>query len=160
MAAETSARRGAGGFTGIELLVVLALAGILLAVAWARISQLAPKYRLEGVARSLAADLQKAHGRAIAEGRCFEIHIDTGAKTYRVNSKAAASPCGTGFPADPTDGTARRLDDINTVAVATTADPVFDPRGTVSTTAVITLTNTLGDVRTVFVQGTGRVTVQ
>lgn len=145
----------------IELMVAVALGGILVAVAWARVSHLGPKYRLEGAARSVAADLQKARGRAIAEGRCFQVTFDTSAKTYLVNSKAGAASCGTtGFSADSLDGTPRQIDDTSSITIAATAAPVFEPRGTVSTTSVITLTNTLGDVRTVFAEATGRVSVQ
>ena len=142
-------------------MVVITLAGILIAVAWARVAHLAPKYRLEGAARSVAADLQKARGRAIAEGRCFQVTFDTTANTYLVKSKAGAANCGTtGFAADSLDGTARPIDDTNTITVAATANPVFEPRGTVQTTSVVTLTNTLGDVRTVFAEASGRVSVQ
>src|SRR5262245_16495940 len=133
MTREISAKRPSAGFSALELMVVVALAGVLLAVAWARLSHLAPKSRLEGVARSLDADLQKARGRAIAEGRCFQVTLNVGAKTYQVNSKAGAATCGTtGFAADPTDGALHALDDVNSVTVGVSANPVFDPRGKVS----------------------------
>ena len=159
MASETSSRGVPAGFSAIELLVVIALATILLAVAWARMSTLVPIYRLEGAARDLAAELQKARGRAIAEGKCATVAIDVSAKTYQFQS-SPNSTC-SGFTAVSGEG-ARRIDDANslTVAFASGANPVFDTRGAVPTTAVITLTNSANAVRTIFVQSTGLVRVQ
>jgi type II secretion system protein H len=153
-------RTGAtAGFSGIELLVVIAIGGILLAIAWIRMSTLIPIYRLEGAARDLVAELQKARGRAIAEGKCTRVTINLGAKTYQFE-RAPTSTC-TGFVAVPGEGV-RRIDDANslTVAFASGSSPVFDARGTVPTPAAITLTNAENGVRTVFVQSTGLVSVQ
>jgi type II secretion system protein H len=159
MATKTSASRAPAGFSAIELLVVIALGTILVAVAWARMSTLVPIYRLEGAARNLAADLQKARGRAIADGKCSRVVINVGAKTYQFQ-QAASSTCSS-FAALPGEGT-RQIDDANslTVAFASGSNPVFDTRGAVPTTAAITLTNHDNAVRTIFVQSTGLIRVQ
>ena len=159
MATETSATRVPAGFSAIELLVVITLAGILVAVAWARMSTLVPIYRLEGAARDLAADLQKARGRAIAEGKCTTVAIDVSAKTYQFQ-RAPSSTCSS-FAAVSGESV-RRIDDANslTIAFASGSNPVFDTRGAVPTPAVITLTNADNAVRTIFVQSTGLVRVQ
>jgi type II secretion system protein H len=147
------------GFSMIELLVAITIGGVLLSIAWVRMSTLVPIYRLEGAARNLAAELQKARARAIAEGKCYQILIDTSAKTYQLRSKAS---CTTGtFASVSTDG-ARQIDDANslTVAFSTGDSPVFNSRGAVETTAVMTLTNAASAVRTVGVEPSGHVYVQ
>lgn len=143
----------------MELLVAMTIGSIILAVAWARMTTLIPIYRLEGAARGLAAELQKARGRAIAEGKCTRVTIDVVAKTYQFE-RAPTSTC-TGFVAVPGEGVTR-IDDANslTVAFASGSSPIFDVRGTVPAPAAITLTNAATGVRTIFVQSTGRVSVQ
>ena len=153
------------GFSLIELLVVITIGGILLTIAWVRMSTLVPIYQLEGAARGLAAEIQKARGRAIAENKCFTVVINAGAKTYQLRNKSASTlPCGTnGYAADPAD-VARKIDDTDSltgVAFTAGSNPVFTPRGTMETlpAPVIALTNA-SVARSVGVQPTGRVYVQ
>jgi type II secretion system protein H len=157
---NTRFSRGAvSGFSLIELLVAITIGGVLLSIAWVRMSTLVPIYRLEGAARNLAAELQKARTRAIAEGKCYQVLIDTSAKTYQLRSKAS---CTTGSFASVSIDGVRQIDDANslTVAFSTGDSPVFNSRGTVETTAVMTLTNAASAVRTVGVDATGHVYVQ
>jgi prepilin-type N-terminal cleavage/methylation domain-containing protein len=159
----------AGGFSMIELLVAITIGGVLLSIAWVRMSTLVPIYRLEGAARDLAAEVQKARGRAIAENRCFQVLIDTSNKTYQLQNGTttnSSSCAGVTFAASPGDGVLG-IDDANalTVAFAQGSNPVFTPRGAAYLTGgaqapQITLTNTAGAVRSIFVQSTGRVNVQ
>lgn len=145
------------GFSLIEVLVVITIGGILLTIAWVRMSTLVPIYRLEGAARGLATEIQKAHGRAVAEGKCIRVTINPGAKTYQVEP-SPNSVC-SGYVAE----TARKVDDTDSIAVAVTNNPVFQSRGTLvaGTGSQITLTNSAGDARSVFVQEpSGRVYVQ
>lgn len=143
------------GFSLIEVLVVITIGGILLTIAWVRMSRLVPIYRLEGAARDLATEIQKARGRAIAEGKCIQVTI-TGT-TYHVDP-SPNSTC-SGYVA----GTARKIDDADSMTVTATNNPVFQPRGTLATgtASQITLTNSDGDARSVYVQEpSGRVYVQ
>jgi len=166
MTKARSCREPVNGFSVMELLVVIAMGGILLAIAWVRISTLVPIYRLEGAARALAAEIQKARGRAIAENKCFTVAIDTSAKTYRLQNKTAATlPCGTaGYASDLAD-VAIKIDDANslTLAFSQGSSPViFSPRGGAenSPAPVLVLTNPAGAARSILVQSTGRVNVQ
>ena len=149
-------RESPNGFSLIEVLVVIAIAGAILGIAWVRMSTLVPIYRLEGAARSLAAEIQRARERAIAESKCFQVSVDTSQKTYQL--QWSNDPSCTSFP--NSEG-AKSIDDAGTLTVAKTADPVFVPRGTVTTGAHVTLTNSAGAVRAVYItQPTGRVYVQ
>jgi Tfp pilus assembly protein FimT len=139
----------------------MTIASIFLAIAWVRMTTLIPIYRLEGAARSLAAELQKARGRAIAEGKCTGVAINAGVKTYQFE-RAPTSDCTSVLAPVPGEGETK-IDDADslTVVFASGSSPVkFDTRGTVPTPAAITLTNAANGVRTIFVQSTGRVSVQ
>src|SRR5207249_11498985 len=76
----------AKGFSLIELLVAITIGGVLLSIAWVRMSTLVPIYRLEGAARALTAEIQKARGRAVAENRCFQVVINISNKTYQLQN--------------------------------------------------------------------------
>jgi len=165
----TGPRTSADGFSLIEVLVVVAITGILLSIVWVRMSTLVPIYRLEGAARSLAAEIQNARVRAISENKCFQVVIDTTNKTYqlqrdqRATTANSASCSGVTFVNDPAYG-ARAIDDATslTVAFSQGSNPIFTPRGHVDVTPAptLTLTNVSGAVRTIFVQANGRINVQ
>lgn len=150
--------RAVGGFSILELLVVIAMIGVIFATASPRMASLVAGYRLEGAAQNLALDLQKVRLRAIAQGKCFQVTFNTSDATYQVLSKAGATPCGTiGFA---NDGSARKVDDAGAIAVVATASPVFATRGVVDTASVVTLTAPNGAIRLVAVNAAGRVNVQ
>jgi type II secretion system protein H len=142
------------GFSLIELMVIVAVAAVLVSIAWARMSTLAPIYQLEGAARNLATELQKTRSRAIAESKCFQVAFNVAARTYQVQSRTCTAVGWTNA------GAAQKVDDGDGLTLTVSANPAFEPRGTVSSPAVITLTNGAGAARTVFVQSTGRVNVQ
>jgi len=159
-------RIGERGVSLIEFLVAFVVAGILAGMVWFRLSALAPRYRLTGAARNLAAELQKARGRAIAEGRCFQL-VFTGA-TYQVKSKLGTATCGTsGYAADPLEPAAKSVGDGGSIGIEKSGSPstnpdsvVFNPRGGAETTSAIRVFNNLGDGLLVLVNSAGRVSVQ
>ena len=153
------------GFSLIELLVSIAIAGALVSIAWARMSTLAPIYTLEGAASDLAAEIQKARGSAIAQNLCFTVVIDTTAKTYLLQSKSTSSAtCGTTGYATPAGEGTKQIDGAGSIAVAFTqgSNPIFTPRGAVENnpSPVIRLTNDAGGVRSIYVQSNARIHVR
>jgi len=148
----------ASGFSLLELTVVVAVAGGLLAVAFPRLATFALHYRLEGATQNLALALQRVRLRAIAEGKCFQVTFDATAGTWQAGTKSGATPCGTsGFT---NDGVAQKVDSAGRIAIASTANPVFDTRGGAETAAVITLTAPDSTVSLVAVNAAGRINVQ
>jgi len=153
---------GETGFSLIEMMVVIIIAGIIVSIVWLRLSYIAPRYRLEGAARNLAAEIQKARGQAIAEGKCVRVSFQIGAKTYTADTAAGSATCsGAAF----TSGTALKIEDSGTIdIVGTPVSAIFNPRGGSEGTGgvypTIPLRNNLGDVRTVLVNPVGRVSVQ
>lgn len=76
--------RACAGFTLLELLVVLALAGILMSLAPSMISAAVPGMELRVAARELAATLRETRNRAIVRGESLDILIAGEPPTYRV----------------------------------------------------------------------------
>jgi type II secretion system protein H len=161
-------RGGETGFSLIEMLVVIVIIGVIGTIVSLRLLHLGPRYRLEGAARVLAAEIQKARGRAIAEGRCVRVSFQVGPPgTYTVETAAGAATCtGAAFGG----GTAVRIEESATIDVANGSgggppvSAIFNPRGGSEGTGgafpTIRLSNSLGDARLVLVNPAGRVSVQ
>jgi Tfp pilus assembly protein FimT len=150
----------------IELVVVVGIAGILGSIAWLRLAYVAPKYRLQGATRDLAAEIQKARSQAIADNQCVRVSFDTNATTYTLSTAPGAASCAT---ATFSTGTAMKLEDTGTISMddgsgGTPASAIFNPRGGSEATGgaypTIRLSNDLGDACLVLVNSTGRVSVQ
>jgi len=64
------------GFTLIELMIVLALIGILCIIAVPKINDWLPRYRLKSAASDLQSNMQKARMLAIKENNSVQIRFD------------------------------------------------------------------------------------
>lgn len=147
---------GRGGFSLISVLVALAIIGIVYAITAPRLSSLLPKARLEGAARNLASEIQRARFRAIAEGVAYRVSFDAGARTFRVCRESTA---GTGV-FDACDA-AKPIDDAGSIQVAVTSPTTrFNSRGATEQTTVVTLTARGGEIRQVGTRSGGNVYVQ
>lgn len=142
------------GFTLVELMVVMAIAGILMAVGIISAQSFLPAYRLNGAISLVRNDLNKAKMLAIEKRRQYKIVFS--ANGYQLQKGAAVS--GT-FTMDDVELT-RSFSDYPGVTVDTgaTTDPVFSPRGT-STPVTITLQNDQGTVKEITTSIAGRIKV-
>lgn len=93
MAAEDG-RGGEAGFTLIELLVVLAIMALAVSLAPALLSPGRAKVALAAGARTLAAELRAARGRAVAQDSETALTLDVDARTIAGNGAAVALPLG------------------------------------------------------------------
>uniref|UniRef100_UPI0040562AE1 GspH/FimT family pseudopilin n=1 Tax=Candidatus Electronema sp. TaxID=2698783 RepID=UPI0040562AE1 len=70
------------GFSFAELMVVIAIIGILSATALPSLLGNLPEKRLKNAARNLYSDMQRARLQAVKENNPVEVTFNTGAKTY------------------------------------------------------------------------------
>lgn len=76
------ANRGSQGLTLVELILCMAILGVLLAIASPLLAQFSSGYKLRAATRELATDLQFARLLAVKENRSFRVIFE--AKSYRV----------------------------------------------------------------------------
>ena len=76
--------RDKSGFTLVEMMVVIAVLGVLTAIAIPNYIAWLPKFRANSAARQLFTDLQYARMRAISENNYYVIAFDTGANSYSI----------------------------------------------------------------------------
>ncbi len=69
--------RNEAGFTLAEMLIVIAVGGILTAIAIPAFMSWAPKYRVNGAARQVFSEMMAARAKAISENNNYVITFDT-----------------------------------------------------------------------------------
>jgi len=77
-------KKGTEGFTTVELLVSVAVMGIMAAVAIPNFTQWLPKARVNGAARQLYTELQLAKMRAVSENNNYVVVFDKNNNSYSI----------------------------------------------------------------------------
>jgi prepilin-type N-terminal cleavage/methylation domain-containing protein len=81
--ADRDDRTSRGGFTLVEILIALAIVGIVVMLATSTFQGMMEKYRVEGETKQIFADLMDARGRAMQRNRVFHVQITSnGYKTF------------------------------------------------------------------------------
>lgn len=84
------------GFSFVELMVVIALIGILSAIVLPGFLRSLPEKRLKNAARNLYADMQRARLLAVKENRTVRIRFDTTDNFYYLDDDNSGDYNGTG----------------------------------------------------------------
>jgi type IV fimbrial biogenesis protein FimT len=133
--------RDAHGITVVDLVIGVAVIGILAAIALPNLQPLLTKYRLNGAARQVMGDLMASRMKAVSQHRKFKIFL-CNSQAYKICDDANADDS-----VDNCESSAYVRDLQATypgVSVSATTDPVFTAKGTASGTTTITLTNSHG----------------
>ena len=145
------ARKSVHGFTLIETMVVVAVAGIVMTTAMPSFGNLIDTRRIDGVATQLASDLQFARSEAVSRNQAvrisFKADASSGSTCYVIHTGSADQcQCTAAGPAQCEGG----AEQIKTVAIDSTqrinvqanvGSVLFDPlHGTASPAATLRVT--------------------
>ncbi len=130
------------GFTLVELIIVMAIFGILTAIAIPNFISIMPKYRLNGAARQVMGDLMAARMKAVSLNKKVKVFFFNDHQ-YKVCDDANNN----GEVSDGEGDVQLRYIQAEypdvTFNLNKTSDPIFSPRGT-ATNRTITLQNPSG----------------
>jgi len=143
------------GFTLTELLIVLGIMGValMLSVTWLN-SQL-PNWRLNGAARQVVSDLLAAKMKAVVERNRQRVLFQDDHRYVLLDDDNNNGKSDPGEHVEDRD----IQESYRDVMMTATSNPSFLPRGTASSLASITLSNSAGQ-RIITVSITGRVKVK
>jgi prepilin-type N-terminal cleavage/methylation domain-containing protein len=132
------------GFTLVEVVLALTLAGLFMFGAAYSFQQLVPKFQLQSGIWEVTSGLNQARFRAIMSGEPVRVRFVPSGFVFERYDEAAKI------------WLTARTASLPGVAVRANNAPVFHPQGTVSDLASITVSNTLGTYR-ITIAITGRV---
>ncbi len=136
------------GFSLLELLLVLALLGILTGIATLQLGPLLQRVAVNSGVRQVAADLQLVRMQAIAQNRRLRVTFQVGSDTYLVEKRANGGWQGHRLHShdqtEPATGSIRLPTNVTVSAANSRGDVIFIPRGHVDGGMTLTLASVDG----------------
>jgi len=152
---------GQSGFNLIELMLVVAIIGIVMAAAVPNFSQRSAWYRMEGAGRSMASRMLWARQKAVATRTPYRLVLDREALEYHFERQTTDST----WASDPDEVYALEgIDDFDADINGSVSDDdiIFETQGTVAdedVPTVMRIYSTSGDTCSLRLVRTGRVTL-
>jgi type IV fimbrial biogenesis protein FimT len=143
------------GFTVTELVIAIALIGILAVIAIPNIMNELPKYRLNGAARQIVGDLMEARMKSTRLNRKVKVYFTT------ENEYKVCDDIDNNGTVDDCEGNAKVIsiqNNFSGVTLSSNNNPIFNPSGTASNLATINVANSAG-TKYITIAITGRVRV-
>jgi type IV fimbrial biogenesis protein FimT len=143
------------GLTVTELVIGMAIIGILATVAVPNLQPLMVTYRLNGATREVMGDLMATRMKAVSQHHKFKVFF-ADSQEYKICDDANADDT-----VDNCEGSAQVRDlqaNYPGVSVSATNDPMFTAKGTAAGNTTITLSNVSGS-KTITVNITGHVKI-
>lgn len=133
-------RERCGGFTLLEIMIVIAIVGIVLTIAVSNFRGMMEKYRVEDETKQMFADLMDARGRAMQRNRVFFVQITAdGYKTFEDTNPA---PDGNNILLEGSDTRVASVTVKHLITPGGLSDFRFNRNGIASATGSIWFTST------------------
>lgn len=126
------------GMTLLELIIVVAILGIVSAIAAPNYMNYMADRRLKGAARTIMSDLMASRLSAVSRNHEFKVFFSGDQMTYTV--LADTNNNGTADTGEAAEAKNIR-NDYHDVAMTASANPIFSPRGTAPLGTTVTLTS-------------------
>jgi type IV fimbrial biogenesis protein FimT len=152
----TMRSKSVSGFTLIEVMIVIAIMGILAAIAAPNFRNYMTQSRLKGAARQVMSDLMLARMQAVTKNNEVKVFFNADGKNYTILDDTNNNGHYDGDP--ETEVTKNIQTDYNDVSFSSNNNPIFMPRGTATSLPTVTLTNPSGSLY-VKVASAGRVKI-
>lgn len=144
------------GFTLLQMLVTIAVIGVLSAFAIPTLRNAMRSYRLSAAVSAATGAISATRYQAIMRAYPYQLTFSSSSATYQVANEP------TGASSFSNVGGAVPISGVGDVTISPTTTLQFNANGTVTATTgtlSFTITNTIGQSKTITVSGVGNVTV-